>query len=340
MMSNQPKKRNKKLRTFGFTSTLKAKIYDKANKKKHRNKTPVFMQNYQHKDYAYTTWFFLQRCETHDFNKNPYLNALRLANYERETIRRDRREVLTVLVPTLISYCDFSPTSSYLFEVRASVEHIAKMCNQTYESWDNKAGKSRVRYDTVRGALEMLEAAELITVLREYDKQGRKHKAMRIWLNVEFFLMFGITEKELRKLLVDFHKYQFVNNKLDKTFKEYEKHLAKLEHKGVADIKNQHALRNLLIKRRKDLLGEHIIKFVSQRKPTDYLSFDIESDLFKPCFRSFADCNTPEEVHKLQKRLWDKERIRERARLKAANDRAYRQALMQSYTGELKQLYA
>lgn len=339
-MSNQPKKRNKKRRTFGFISTLKAKIYDKVNKKKHRNKTPVFMQNYQRKDYAYTTWFFLQRCETHDFNKNPYLNALRLANYERETIRRDRREVLTVLVPTLISYCDFSPTSSYLFEVRASVEHIAKMCNQTYESWDNKAGKSRVRYDTVRGALEMLEAAELITVLREYDKQGRKHKAMRIWLNVEFFLMFSITEKELRKLLVDFHKYQFVNNKLDKTFKEYEKHLAKLEHKGVADIKNQHALRNLLIKRRKDLLGEHIIKFVSQRKPTDYLSFDIESDVFKPCFRSFADCNTPEEVHKLQKRLWDKERIRERARLKAANDRAYRQALMQSYTDELKQLYA
>lgn len=339
-MSNQPKKRNKKLRTFGFISTLRAKIYDKANKKKHRNKTPVFMQNYQRKDYAYTTWFFLQRCETHDFNKNPYLNALRLANYERETIRRDRREVLTVLVPTLISYCDFSPTSSYLFEVRASVEHIAKMCNQTYESWDNKAGKSRVRYDTVRGALEMLEAAELITVLREYDKQGRKHKAMRIWLNVEFFLMLGVSEKELRKLLVDFHKYQFLNNRLDKTFKEYEKHLAKLEHKGVADIKNQHALRNMLIKRRKDLLGEHIIQFVSQRKPTNYLSLDIDGDVFKPCFRSFADCNTPEEVRKLQKRLLDKERIRERARLKAANDRAYRKALMQSYTDESQQLYA
>ncbi|WP_256893867.1 RepA family replication protein [Rodentibacter caecimuris] len=335
-MSNQSKKRNKKFRTFGFTSTLKAKIYDKANKKKHRNKPPVFMQNYQRKDYAYTTWFFLQRCETHDFNKNPYLNALRLANYERETIRRDRREVLTVLVPTLISYCDFSPTSSYLFEVRASVEHIAKMCNQAYESWDNKAGKRRVRCDTVRGALEMLEAAELITVLREYDKQGRKHKAMRIWLNVEFFLMFGITEKQLRKLVVDFHKYQFVNNRLDKTFKEYEKHLAKLEHKEVADINKQHSLRNLLIKRRKDFLGEHIIQFVSQRKPSNYLTLDIESDVFKPCFRSFADCNSPEEVHKLQKRLWDKERIRERARLKAANDIAYRKAQMQGYLNDLR----
>ena len=334
MMSNQPKKRNKKYRVFGFTSNVKAKIYDKANKKKHRNNTPVFMQNYQRKEYAYTTWFFLQRCETHDFNKNPYLNALRLAKYQREKIRRDRREVLSVLIPTLISYCDFSPASPYLFEVQANVEHIAKMCNQAYESWDNKAGKSRVRYDTVRLALEMLEAAELITVLREYDEKGRKHKAMRIWLNVEFFLMLGITEPQLRKLLVDFHKYKFVKNRLEQMFINYQKHLAKLEHKGVADISKNHSLRNLLIKRRKDLLGEHIIQFVSQRKPTNYLTLDIESNVFKPCFRSFDDCNTPEEVRKLQKRLLDKERLRERARLKAANDIAYRKAQMQAYLNE------
>ena len=49
--------------------------------------------------------------------KNPYLNALRLAKYEREKIRRDRREVLTVLVPTLISYCDFRRKALHLFEV-------------------------------------------------------------------------------------------------------------------------------------------------------------------------------------------------------------------------------
>lgn len=332
---NKSKKRSKTPRVFGFKSQLKAKVYEKANKKKHRNNTPVFMQNYQHKDYAYTTWFFLQRCETHDFNKNPYINAIRLATYQRETIRRDRREVLSVLIPTLISYCDFSPASKYLFEVRANVEHIAKMCNQAYESWDAKACKSRVRYDTVRGALEMLEAAELITVLREYDKQGRKHKAMRIWLNVEFFLMFGITEQQLRKIIVDFHKHQFVHNNLDKTFKDYQKHLDKLEHKGVANLQKNHSLRNLLIKRRKDLLGEHIIKFVSQRKPSNYLTLDIESNVFKPCFRSFAECNTPEEVRKLQQRLLDKERLRKRARLKAANDIAYRKAQMQHYLSDL-----
>ncbi|MEE6033010.1 MULTISPECIES: replication protein [Avibacterium] len=335
-MSKSAKPRNKRYRTFGYKSTLKATVYDKANKRKHRNKIPLFMQNYQQKDYAYIIWYFLQRLDSHNINKNPYLNALRLAKYQREAIRRERREVLTVLFATLLTYCDFSPASTYLFEVRANVEHIAKMCNQTYESWDSKNAKRRVRYDTILNAIEMLEAAELITVLREYDKAGKKQKAMRIWLNVEFFLMFGITEKQLRKLVVDFHKYQFINNRLDKTFKEYQKHLDKLEHKGVADINQHYALRNLLIKRRKDFLGEHIIKFVSQRKPTNYLSLDIESDVFKPCFRSFSDCNSPEEVRKLQKRLLDKERLRERTRQKAANDIAFRKAQIQGYIDDLQ----
>ncbi|WP_257797630.1 TrbM/KikA/MpfK family conjugal transfer protein [Aggregatibacter actinomycetemcomitans] len=66
----------------------------------------------------------------------------------------------------LIVYCDFSPASEYLFEVRANVEHISNMCNQAYVSWD-KSGKNRVRYDTVLNAIQMLEDAELITVLRE-----------------------------------------------------------------------------------------------------------------------------------------------------------------------------
>lgn len=328
-------KRKKINRTFGFKSSKRAVGYKKAAKKKHRNLTPFFTQNLQSREFAYTTWFFLQRCETHNINKNPYLNALRLSKYQREAIRRERREVLSVLLLVLIVYCDFSPASEYLFEVRANVEHIANMCNQAYVSRD-KNGKNRVRYDTVLNAIQMLEDAELITVLREYDRLGQKHKPMRIFLNVEFFLMFNITEKELRKILVDFHKYQFVNNRVNQTFERYKKHLDKLENKGVAGIKQHHSLKNLLIKRRKDLLGEHVIKFVSQRKPVNYLDLDIESDVFKPCFRSFADCNTTEEVQKLRKRLYDKERIRQRAREKAANDILYRKALKESYMTDLQ----
>lgn len=151
--------------------------------------------------------------------------------------------------------------------------------------------------------------------------------------------MLGITETQLRKILVDFHKYKFVNNRLEQMFANYQTHLAKLEHKGIADIRKNHSLRNLLIKRRKDLLGEHIIQFVSQRKPIDYLTLDVESNVFKPCFRSFNDCNTPEEVRKLQKRLLDKERLRERARLKAANDMAYRKAQIHAYLDEFSYAY-
>ena len=85
-------KRKKINRTFGFKSSKRAVNYEKAAKKKHRNLTPFFTQNLQSREFAYTTWFFLQRCETHNFNKNPYLNALRLSKYQREAIRRERRE--------------------------------------------------------------------------------------------------------------------------------------------------------------------------------------------------------------------------------------------------------
>lgn len=336
-MSEKTKSTNKKSpRVFGHTVAVTATVYEKASKQKHRNKIPVFMQNYQRKDYPYSTWYLLKLCEKHDFNLNPYLNALRLAKGEKETIRLERREMLSVLCPTLIAYCNLSPVAEHLFEVQASVEHLAKMCNQNYESWDNKTGKHRTRCDTVRNALDMLEEAELITVLRQYDKKGRKYKPMRIWLNIEFFLMFGITEHKLRTLVVNYHKYQFINNQLGRTFKAYQKHLDKLETKGVADIKSNYALNNLLIKRRKAFLGEKIIKFVSQRKPSNYLSLDIESDVFKPCFRSFNDCNSPEEVWKLKKRLFDRERLRAQARQKSAEAIIFRQALTQSYINDLR----
>lgn len=320
-----------KRRVFGYRSTLKAKEYKKANVRKHRNKIPQFLLNHQPKEYAYTAWFFLQRFKKHNFNKNAYLNALRLANYQRETIRLDRCEVLSVLVPTLIAYCDFSPANDYLFEVRANVEHLAQMCNQSYLYWDKKEGKRRTRYDTVRKALLMLEDAGLITVLRQFDKKGRKHKPMRIWLNVEFFLMFNVTEQQLKKLLIRFHKYQFINNRLGENFKAYQRHLEKLEHKGVADIKQNHSLRNLLIKRRKDLFGERVIQFLAQRKPPHYLEMEIETDIRKPCFRSIEECNSPEEVHRLRKRLHQRDELRRRARSQPANDVAYLNAVLASY---------
>lgn len=310
---------------FTFKSTRKAKNYCIANKRKHRNKTPFFKLNDRKKSYGYTQWFFIKRCETHNFNANKFLTALRMVLKQRLTIRRERIEALEVLSLLLLTYCDFSPASEYLFEVRATLGRLAKMGNFSYIYYDKIEDKVRERYDSLLGALEMLEQAELITICRQYDKEERKHKPMRIWLNPEFLLMFGVTEQQLRKMLVDFHKYQYVKNQLDQTFAEYQKHLEMLENYGIADLSKNYSLRNLLKKKRKDLLGEHIIKFVSQRKPANYLSFEVETNVFKPCFRSFDDCTSPEELNKLRERLLNKERIRERARLKAQNDSLYRQ---------------
>lgn len=309
---------------------VEAKVYDRAEKRKHRNTTPNYIFNYQKKEksYPYTTWFFLQRLSIHDFKLNPYLCALRMAQ-GKGAIRSERRESLKALCAVMLTYVDMSPARPYLFEVRASIEELADKSHLTYMYWDNVKGKHRLRYDIALNTLKMLEEAELVTVVREYDRVGRQHKPSRIFLNVEFFLMLGVTEKELRKILLDFHKNQYVKNNLNQSFISYKKHLDRLEQKNVANLENHHALRNMLIKRRKDLLGERMIKFVAQLKPVDYKSFDIESDVFKPCFRSYADCTTLEEVHKLRKRLLAKEQIRLQAKLKSANDTTYREAMVQ-----------
>lgn len=331
--SSKPSKRKKINRVFGFKLNKTAKKYDKANKRKHRNVTPYFAQNYQGKEYAYTTHFFLQRCETFDPQKCKFLIAVREAKFQRTSIRLERRELLLVLFPTLISYCDFSLSNPYLFEVRANVEHIATMCRQLYTYTDPTTKKTRNRYDTVLNAIEMLEEAELIKVAREYDKRGRRYKPMRIWLNVEFFLSLGVTEVELRNILAKFHKYQYRNNSFNQNYQNYEKHVARLNHKGVADVEKQYSLKNLLIKERKALLGEKLMKFVAT--PNNATEYNAEDDDVQSCFRSPKYCTTSLEIAKLRKRLEERSLRRQRIREKAANDIAYRKWQLQSYEVEL-----
>ncbi|MFC1040017.1 RepA family replication protein [Pasteurella multocida] len=329
--NTEPKnKKTKKHLTFGFKCNTNAKEYEKAIVRKHRNTTPFFRLNFQNREFAYTQKVFLDLSSKHDLSRNRYLNALRIARYQRETIRKESREVMEVLIPTLISYCDMNLNSEFLFEVQANVEHIAKMCNQTYEYKDSN-GYVRVRYDTITNALNTFDEAGLITILREKDKVSGKNKAMRIWLNPEFFLMLGVSLKELRRKLLKYHKYQYQNNNLDKTRAAYQKHLMKIEHKNIASMKSNYKLRSLLLERKKNLLGEKTLEFVKQRKPINYRDFDIESDIFKPCFRTFEDCNTPEEIEKLRQRLYMRSLLREQARTKAQNNKLYKQELERYY---------
>ncbi|WP_371694993.1 replication protein [Pasteurella multocida] len=328
--TKQTNKKSRKHLTFGFKFNTSAKEYDQAVTRKHRNATPFFRLNLQNREFTYTQKVFLDLSLQHDLLRNRYLNALRIARYQRETIRKDSREVMEVLIPTLIAYCDMSLTSEFLFEVQANVEHIAQMCNQTYQYQDSK-GYMRVRYDTITNALNTFDEAGLITILREKNKVSGKNKAMRIWLNPEFFLMLGVSLKELRKKLLKYHKYQYQNNKLEQARVAYQKHLMKIEHKNVASMKSNYKLRSLLLERKKNLLGEKTLEFVQQRKPLNYRDLDIESDVFKPCFRTFEDCNTPQEIEKLRQRLYMRSLLREQAKTKAQNDRLYKQELERFY---------
>lgn len=295
----------------------KAKIYSLQTCKKHRNNPPRFMKAIKGKDFTYTQKILLNRAYQHDSNRNPYFRALRRAKFQRLRIRSERREALHVLIPVLINFCDFSLTREYLFEIKTDLATIAKHCGQHYKYID-KNGNERDRYDTVNNAIKMLEEAELITVLREMDKTVGKQKAMRIWLNPEFFLMLGFSEAELRKIMLRYHKYQFINNKLDELDAYHKAHLERLKHSNVADISKKYSLHNHLKNIRKKFLGERVLKYVAQRKPIDFNDQVVTTYLFTPCFKSFADCNSEDEIEMLRNRilmrkvLRDKERERRR----------------------------
>lgn len=299
----------------------KAKIYSLQTCKKHRNAPPKFVKLIKGKGFSYTQKLLLNRAYQHDTNRNPYLRALRKAKYQRLRIRSERREILDVLIPVLINFCDLSLTRDYLFEVKTDLATIAKQCGQHYKYTD-KNGNERERYDTINNAIKMLEEAELITVLREMDKTVGKQKAMRIWLNPEFFIMLGFSEAELRKIMLRYHKYQFINNKLDELDAIHQQHIERLKQSNVADIRKKYALHNQLVNIRKKFLGERVLKYVAQRKPIDFKDQQISTYLFTPCFKSFADCNSEDEIEMLRNRILMRKVLRDKERERRALHKA------------------
>ncbi|TNH04060.1 replication protein [Testudinibacter sp. TR-2022] len=295
------------------SSIKAAKVYQKQRCKKHRNNQPRFVKELAGKDFSYTQKLLLNRAYKHDFNRNQFLIALRKAKQQRLKIRSDRREVLAVLIPVLINFCDLSLNRTYLWEIKTDLATIAKECGQCYRYID-KNDNVRERYDTVNNAIKMLEDAELITVLREMDKTVGKQKAMRIWLNAEFFIMLGFTETQLRKIMLRYHKYQFINNKLDSLDEYHKQHIARLEASNVASMHNKYKLHTKLSNIRRRFLGDTIIQYVAQRKPIDYKDQVISTYPFVPCFKSEADCANDKEVELLRIRLLNKAMAREKAK--------------------------
>lgn len=203
--------------------------------------------------------------DKHDWNRNQWLRELRIRQKKRLSIRSERRETLHALCYELINYADYCIDSDYLFEVMTNVETLAKNIRQLH-IYPN----GRRTYDPVLKALIMLEQAGLIIILREMDHETKQRKAMRIWLKPEFFYSLGYTQAKLRLLVKNLHKYRVKKGLLEKAKNLYKNHVLRLKYSNVSDISNKFALKNLLLKIKKDFLSEDISKALAKIKENSH----------------------------------------------------------------------
>lgn len=182
----------------------------------------------------------------------------------RASIRLEREQTLNALVSAMIYRCDYSPDALYLFEVKASTEELAKMIGQLHaydECYDAQASNQyrhgRLSCDPVHRAMDDLEAAKMIVVVREFDKETKTSKAKRIFLRPEFFQGFGFTMKDTSKMLASAKKWQEKQG-LTKTLKEKRQletlRLAKSDR--IASL-NRPALKNLLTRLKRQFKEEN-----------------------------------------------------------------------------------
>ncbi len=184
-------------------------------------------------------------------------------NYDLIKLRRDLKiriharselcETLNILSSALIVHCNLNLYSEYLFEIKVPFEIIASSMNMLH-IYDN----GRKSYDPPLHALRVLEKLKYLIILRAKDTDTGHYKPLRIWLTKNFFISRGITLKRLRFYL---HKYEnwIIRNNLTSNFLYYrKKHLSKMRIIGI-DLIKYPSLRNLLIKIKKNILGEKFI---------------------------------------------------------------------------------
>lgn len=191
----------------------------------------------------------------HDWNRNPALMSLRRKGYtpfsrqfdasfkpkpRRLGVRSESREALTALHFALAANCDYNPNSKYPFEILVPFEDIARQMGVLHR-YEN----GRIACDVAYHALRVTEEMGQAFVVREFDKDSRQYKAMRIFLAVEFFTSKGISQDHLKTLLTRFQAWTRKNG-LTQTLKERnERHLLRLERLDIG-IEKYHSLKKLL----------------------------------------------------------------------------------------------
>nr|WP_228006317.1 hypothetical protein [Morganella morganii] len=187
----------------------------------------------------------------HDWNRNPHIYNLRCERNQRVSVRSERRETWYALALAMIANADYNPDSEALFEVMCPVETLAAQCGQLHQ-YEN----GRKSYDPVLHALHDWEAANLIIIHRDFDREAKQYKAMRIWLRPEFFAGLGFGLTALRDIVTRFRRWMERKGLREEYQKRYARHVLRLSRSNVASLDNRHALKNLLKKLRSLVTGD------------------------------------------------------------------------------------
>ncbi len=195
----------------------------------------------------------VSKVKNHDWHYNYDLIKLRRDLKIRIHARSELCETLNILSSVLIVYCNLNLYSEYLFEIKVPFEVIASSMNMLH-IYSN----GRKSYDPPLHALRVLEKLKYLIVLRAKDTDTGHNKPLRIWLTKNFFISRGITLKRLRFYLYKYENW-IIRNNLTNNFLSYRnKHLLKMRIIGI-DLLKYPSLRNLLIKIKKNILGDKFI---------------------------------------------------------------------------------
>lgn len=220
--------------------------------------------------------------DAHDWNRNRFIVRLRKNGAElkrrknkdgtwktkkihprRRSIRLEREQTFNALARAMIYRASFDPDAPYLFEVKASVEELAKMIGQlhTYApGYDGENGQyrhGRNSCDPVHGALEDFEAADLVVVVRKFDKDSGTYKAHRIFFKPNFFRGFGLTMDDTKEMLSASRKWQEKHGLLASAKQKRQAELLRLtESDRIANI-DRPSLKNLLARLKREFTGEN-----------------------------------------------------------------------------------
>ncbi|OCH60908.1 hypothetical protein A6D98_09925 [Aliivibrio fischeri] len=216
----------------------------------------------------------------HNWNKNRFMRKMRIEGKvinrqklkdgtwktktlppRRASIRIEREQTLDALTRAMIYRADYDPDAPFLFEVKSSVEELARMIGQLHEyapGYDGENGKyrhGRLACDPVHGAIEDMEAADLIVVVREFDSESKTNKAKRIFFKPNLFKSFGLTMEDTRKMLSAARKWQEKHGLLHSAKKKRQAEvLRQCESDRIATL-DRHSLRNLLGRLKREFTG-------------------------------------------------------------------------------------